>query len=125
MHERADLLPVVCALKFDGLPSNPNKQRGQHWSKLYREGQDWKTLAGWKAKAAYRKEPLDKAHLHYHISVGDNRVHDPDNLIASTKPITDGLKGIVIKDDSIDSIKLEFSFGREKPRGITLVIRSR
>lgn len=35
--------------------------------------------------------------LHYHP--GDNRHRDPDNLIATSKPAVDGLKGHLIPDD--------------------------
>lgn len=74
------------------------------------------------AKNAYKGAPLEHAHLHYHISVGDKRVHDADNIEASLKALQDGLKGVVIVDDSIDQIQRTFTYDRERPRGIKLTI---
>ncbi len=76
------------------------------------------------AHKGYKGKPLERAHLHYHISVGDQRAHDADNLIASLKPLQDGLKDIVIVDDDIDHIQVTYTFDREKPRGIRLVVTS-
>ena len=109
-------------LWFDGLPPNPNRTRGQHWSKTYTVGQEWKRTAFYLAKQAYRGAPAEHAHLHYHISVGDNRVHDADNIEASLKSLQDGLKGVLFVDDSIDHITRSFSYSREKPRGIRLIV---
>ncbi len=109
-------------LQFDGLPPNPNKTRGQHWAELYRSGQEWKRTAFYLAKQAYRGAPFEHAHLEYHISVGDNRVHDADNIEASLKSLQDGLKGVLIIDDSIDHITRGFSYSREKPRCVRLTV---
>lgn len=78
-------------------------------------------MAWFLAKAS--KGPLlQRAHLHYTISVGDNRVHDDDNIVASLKPVRDGLKGVLIVDDSIDHITVSYEFNRQKPRGFTIRI---
>lgn len=113
---------VIATLTFEGLPPNPNRTRGQHWSKIYASSQEWKQLAKILARNAYKGKPVEQAHLHYHISVGDNRVHDADNIEASLKSLQDGLKGIIITDDSIDHITRGFSYSREKPRCIKLTI---
>lgn len=110
-------------LYFEGLPPNPNKTRGQHWSKTYTVGQEWKRTAWLTALQAYRGVPFERATLHYTISVGDNRVHDADNIEASLKALQDGLKGVVIVDDSIDHISRTFAYNRDKPRGIKLEIQ--
>lgn len=66
----------------------------------------------------------DTCHIHFHICVGDNRVHDPDNLNWSvTKPALDGLKGILITDDSIDHVTLSYSYTRTGPKGFWLTIK--
>lgn len=66
---------------------------------------------------------MEHAKVHYHISVGDNRQHDPDNLAWSvTKPTLDGLKGIIIVDDNIDVVELSYTFDRQKPRGFTITL---
>ncbi len=112
----------ILEIWLDGLPPNANKTRGNHWSQTYKEQQEWQRTTWFLAKQAYRGKPLDRAHLHFFISVGDKRVHDPDNIIGSLKPVIDGLKGVAIVDDSIDNIEVTFTFNREKPRGIRLVI---
>lgn len=104
---------------FDSFPPNPNSRR--HYHQVAKDNREWGNMAHIMARAA--KAPLlERAQLHYHFSTGDQRAHDADNLIASTKPITDGLKGVAITDDSIDHIAVAYSFDREKPRRITLTI---
>lgn len=106
---------------FDSFPPNPNTRR--HYHQVAKDNRDWGRLTYILARSA--KAPLlDRARLHYHFSTGDRRAHDADNLIASTKPITDGLKGVAITDDSIDHIEVLYSFDREKPRRIVLKISS-
>lgn len=110
---------------FAGLPPSPNQTKGSHWSRLHKIKQDWQELVGYAALARRRDiGPLwDKAHIHYTISVGDNRRHDPDNLMASVlKPAQDGLVGTIITDDDIDTVQLSFEFNRNKPKGFTIRI---
>lgn len=119
-----DLLRQVWVGSFDGLPPNPNRTRGQHWGKIYKEAKEWKEIAGWVAKTTYKGSPLERASVHYQFSVGDNRVHDLDNLIASMKPVQDGLKGIILVDDSIDNITVSYGADRNKPRGFKIIVRT-
>lgn len=109
-------------LRFEGLPPNPNVTGGKHWSANYRAKKEWKELGFYTAKQAYKGVPFEYAHLHYTVSVGDNRVHDDDNIVASFKSLRDGLKGVVIVDDSIDRITTSYEFNRLKPRGFTILI---
>ncbi len=115
---------VLLDVFFDGLPPSPNRTRGEHWSRTYKEGERWKLMAWAYARKGYKGKPLEQAHLYYHISVGDARAHDADNLIASLKHLQDGLKGTIIEDDDIDHIQVTYTFDREKPRGIRLVVTS-
>lgn len=112
---------------FAGLPSNPNVTGGKHWSTNHKENQEWKNLIGYTAlaaKAKNRLRPLGRATIHIHISVGDNRVHDSDNLVASMKYPIDGLKGILIEDDSIDHIGIPtYTVDRAKPRQFTITVK--
>ncbi len=114
----------ILEIWLDGLPPNANRTRGQHWSKTYKEQQQWQRDTWLLARLAYKGDPLERAHLHFLIQVGDKRTHDPDNIIGSLKPVIDGLKGVAIFDDSIDNIATTFTFSREKPRGIWLVVTS-
>lgn len=117
--------PIILG-PFAGLPPNPNETRGAHWSKVYKESQVWKDLVGY-AGLAYKSktghQPLKRATVHIHISVGDNRVHDSDNLVASMKYPIDGLKGIIITDDSIDNIGIPtYTVDRNKPRQFSITV---
>lgn len=107
---------------LEDLPPNPNVTKGKHWASLYAENQYWKQYAHYTAKQT-KGTLLEKAHIHYHISVGDNRRHDADNLIASLKPVQDGLVGVLITDDNIDCITVAYSFDREKPRGVHITVK--
>lgn len=108
-----------------GLPKNPNQLKGQHWSAYHKEAAEWQRSVGLMAlvvRNRYGLRPLPKAALHFHVSVGDNRTHDADNIIASFKPVLDALKGVIIEDDSIDHIQLSYSFDRAKPRQFTIQV---
>lgn len=107
-------------LHFDSFPPSPNTRR--HYIVVAKDNRKWKEEAGWQAKVKHQGAPFKRASLHYHFATGDKRRMDADNLIASTKPITDGLKGIVLVDDDIDSIAVTYTFSRDKPRRITLTI---
>lgn len=112
---------------IEGLPPSPNTQKGLHWSKLERVKKEWMAKVAYKAQAIKREEGLrglyDKVDINFCISLGDNRRHDPDNLIWSVaKGSLDALTGVLIVDDSIDNITLSFSFNREKPRGFRITL---
>lgn len=113
-------------LRFEGLPPSPNATTGKHWAELYKIKKEWQDRVGWEAKAAalhYRLKPFVIATVHFHISTGDKRRHDPDNLAWSvTKVALDGLKGILLEDDSIDNITLTYTFDRAKPRGFVIEV---
>lgn len=104
------LPPPVSALRsvtitIPGRPPTPNARR--HWRAIAKDNEAWKadaqriaasTLAalpdGW--------VPLGAAELEIVFVVPDRRARDLDNLIASTKPLTDGLVAAgVLTDDSI------------------------
>jgi len=114
---------VETTIQVDGLPKSPNQTAGKHWGALYAEKQQWQTKVAWLAKAAWHYFPMERAHLHFTICTGDKRRHDPDNLNwAVTKPALDGLKGIVIADDSIDNVSLSYEYTREGTRGFRIKI---
>lgn len=113
-------------IRVDGLPPSPNATTRKHWAYQAKLKRDWGEKIGWLAKAQRPKKPYKYADIHYTISVGDNRRHDPDNLAFSVcKVANDALVGIIIEDDSIDNITLSFEFNREKPRGFTIQISER
>lgn len=108
------------------MPPSPNATTRKHWTVQSKVKREWGEKVGWLAKAVRPPKPYKYADIHYIISVGDNRRHDPDNLAFSVaKVANDALTGIIIEDDSIDNITLSFEFNREKPRGFTIQISER
>ena len=103
-----------------GLPPNPNVKR--HWTRVAKDNKAWGALVYGFAYNTRPVKPLPKAHLHYHISVGDERAHDADNIIASLKPCQDALKGLIIVDDSISNISTSYSYDRLKPRSFVITV---
>lgn len=89
---------------------------------VYKDNQAWGELVRGYAYNTRPVKPLRKAHLHFHVSVGDKRAHDADNIIASMKPVQDALKGLIIEDDSIDNLTVEYSFDRDRPRQFTIIV---
>lgn len=126
----AILQPITLSFFVEGIPPSPNRTKGQHWTKLERIKKEWMQRVTYIAQEAKAIENLrglyETAQVDFHISFGDNRRHDPDNAMwAVAKPTLDALTGVLLEDDSIDNIKLGFSFGREKPRGFRVTITGR
>lgn len=110
-------------IQVGGLPKSPNQIGRAHWAIQANEKREWKEKIGWLAKVNHPSKPFEKAYIHFVISTGDNRRHDPDNLAWSvTKVSLDALKGIFITDDSIDNVTLSYEFNRKKPRSFLIEI---
>lgn len=115
---------LVVKIVVDGLPRSPNAIGRSHWTVQAKLKKEWADKIGWLARAVYKGNPLEKAHLKFTIYTGDNRRHDPDNLAwAVTKPTLDAIKGIIIVDDSIDHVTLEYEYSREKPRRFEVIVK--
>lgn len=113
------------ATKFfvEGLPKSPNAIGRSHWAVQAKHKKEWAEKIGWLAKSAYKGKPLEKATIAFHISTGDNRRHDPDNLAWSVSKVTlDAIKDIIITDDSIDNVCLSYTYSRDKPRGFLVEV---
>lgn len=81
-------------IRVEGLPESPNKIGRAHWAVQAKHKKEWSEKVGWLAKTNKPSKPLTSARIHFCISTGDKRRHDPDNLAyAVTKPSLDGLKG--------------------------------
>jgi hypothetical protein len=114
---------MVIKFELKGLPPSPNKIGRSHWAIQAKIKREWQDKVGWLVKANRPSKPFQRAHIAFVITTGDKRRHDPDNLNwAVTKPTLDGLKGIVIEDDSIDNITLEYTYKREGERGFSVKI---
>jgi crossover junction endodeoxyribonuclease RusA len=60
----------------------------------------WRETAGWAIKAA-RIPPCQKVSVEFLYYPRDNRRRDPDNLVASMKPVVDALVDVgVVPDDT-------------------------
>lgn len=78
-----------------------------HWSARYKWNRQWKDQAGWGARAALKGAYAPgwmKAEVT--ITLCSLQELDQDNAHAAVKPIVDGLKGILIVDDSPEHIRL-------------------
>ena len=85
---------------------------------------EWTQKVAWLAKATRAPMFAGKVHIHFQISIGSNRGWDPDNLNwAVTKPTLDGLKGIIMPDDTIDHVELSYSYDRTKPAGFQITVQ--
>ena len=110
-------------IRIEGLPPSPNQIGRSHWAVQAKIKKEWQDKVGWIAKANKPPVIFKKAHISFTICTGDKRRHDPDNLNwAVTKPTLDGLKGIVIEDDSIDNITLEYKYTRVGKRGFDVEV---
>jgi hypothetical protein len=118
------MAPQTISIKIDGLPPSPNAIHSVRQKMAVKK--EWRDMAFWLAKEIAlkrRMKPFEHALVHFHISTGDNRTHDADNLNwAVTKPTLDGIKGVLIVDDSIDHVDLSYSYDREKPRGFKVTV---
>lgn len=113
-----------------GHPPSPNRTRRQHWGQRSADTAKWRRVAYLTALQALRDSgraddyPLTLAHVRITWVVTDNRRRDPDNVIASCKPIIDGIVDAgVIPDDSFTVIKtLEVGSVRGQWDGVTVAI---
>ncbi len=105
------------AVKIDGRPPTPNARR--HWRQVAADNAEWKQIAETLTNVAIRKwerdhglewRALDSVTVSVAFGLPDRRVRDLDNLIASCKPLMDGIVAAgAIVDDSIDVItRMEF-----------------
>lgn len=105
------------AIRIEGRPPTPNVRR--HWRQIARDNAVWKEAAQtvaenekrkWEGRHGLKWRTLKRAGVSIAFGLPDKRHRDLDNLIASTKPLLDGIvaAGLII-DDSIDVItRIEF-----------------
>lgn len=81
------------------VPHSPNKN--VHWGFLMRWRKAWKDEVYYALKEI-NAEMQKKPHITFELRT--THPQDYDNSIASIKPLLDGMKGVVIKDDSPEHI---------------------
>lgn len=103
---------VSLDVDLDGHPPGPNRR--MHWRAWSREKAEWRKWTYIAALAALRSSgyaddfPLASVVVEPIFFFTTNRRRDDDNLIASLKPMLDGLVDAgVVDDDSRDRLRLE------------------
>lgn len=83
-------MPYKLVADLDGAPELPNALRRLHWRKAGEHSLYWRLYVMRAAGANIPPEPLERARVL--IEVWRKRAPDPDNLVASVKPLIDGLQ---------------------------------
>jgi hypothetical protein len=96
-------------LEIPRLPHLQAANARQHWAVRRREEQWWKHQVGWHARGkGLPEEPMKRAWIAcVRLSASEP---DHDNLVASFKPAIDGLKGLVIEDDSPECVTVWYGW---------------
>lgn len=79
------------------LPKATNKLLGAHWRTKHANAEKWKMVVGNAVENHLPPEPLRYAHIA--ATRSSYRLLDFDGLVASLKPVIDGLSHLVIEDD--------------------------
>lgn len=121
MNELENVRPVLhqqLTIRIPGRPPTANARR--HWRSVARDNETWKETATlvangerseWESRHGLKWRPLRRCDVRITFGVHTRAVRDWDNLIGSTKPLTDGLVAAsVMLDDSIRVIR-SVSFG--------------
>jgi len=109
-------------IRIDGRPPTPNARR--HWRVTALDNDTWKGAARTSALAAMPPDwaTLERCVAEVTFVVGTKARRDLDNLIASTKPLTDGIVAAgVIRDDSLD-VLTAVRYGHVYVKGETATI---
>ncbi len=107
-------------VRIPGRPPTPNARR--HWRVTHRDNGTWKRAA-WD-RASVRKTcdhlaTITACAIAIEFVVPDRRHRDLDNLIASTKPLTDGIVASgLLADDSTEVIR-SVSYSVRYEKGVT------
>jgi len=103
-------------LEIPRVPSSPNYLRGKHWRVRWRESKLWNEEVGLAILTQkHRDQPYQCAQVT--INRQSRGELDPDNLVASVKPVIDALtRNRLITDDSSEHIELEVRQVRKPTR---------
>lgn len=117
LDPKPPILHQFLVIRIEGRPPTPNVRR--HWRQVAKDNATWKATAefeavtaraAWETKHALAWRPVTRAVVSVAFGLPDRRTRDLDNLIASCKPLLDGIVAAgVLVDDSITVIqKIEF-----------------
>lgn len=98
-------------ITLPGLPFGPNRLVKLHWSGRAKHHRQWRQDAYFHAVSARNQHggrwPWERVRVTYEFGVPTRARRDPDNLVASGKPILDGIRDAgVIPDDSTGHVEL-------------------
>ncbi len=87
-----------------GHPPHDNETRRWHWGKRSREMKIWREAAKWACREAYGKSDMlgvfKPVRIHVRFLYRVHRTRDVANLIASLKPVIDGMVDArMLRDD--------------------------
>ena len=102
-------------LEIPRVPSSPNYLRGKHWRVRLRESRLWNEEVGLAILTQkHRDQPYQCARVT--INRQSRGELDPDNLVASVKPVIDALRhAAILVNDSPEYIKLTVTQSRGAP----------
>jgi crossover junction endodeoxyribonuclease RusA len=110
---RREARPMI-TVRIPGRPPTPNARR--HWRTTHRDNAEWKEYARFRTLTSGELPTITACTIAIEFVVPDRRRRDLDNLIASTKPLTDGIVASgLLADDSGDVIRsVSYSVRYEK-----------
>jgi Holliday junction resolvase RusA-like endonuclease len=118
----------MLVVTIPGRPPMPNTNAKRGWQSAMKHNAHWKGVAAAAADDAVDRQhagvwaPLKRASLHIRFIVPTKARRDLDNLIASIKPLTDGLVAArILEDDSTDVVS-EMLFAWDYQKGITATV---
>ena len=114
-------------IKIPNLPHLQAANSREHWAKRLREERWWKHQVGWHCKASGLPErPLGRARIV--CTRRSTRQPDHDNLVASFKPVIDGLTlcGVITSDhpDVIGSPEYQWVKVPRAEQGVVVEVES-
>ncbi len=77
-------------LDLEGAPELPNKIGKRHWTVIAKHRRAWRTWVVLAARGKQPPRPLQRASVK--LEIWRKRRTNPDNLVASVKPLIDGLQ---------------------------------
>ena len=104
-------------------PVSLNVQERLHWAKRQRL-RDWWAEQAWLVWLEAGQPRFRRPAIQYRVYYATNRHRDPDNVVASLKPVMDGLKGKAFADDHSGVVTIlppVIGVDRERPRVETLI----
>lgn len=92
--------PYFLEFNVSGAPMRANQLLGQHWTKRKKNADTYKTIVRYLV-AKHKPENLLTS-VKLSITIFKSRLCDYDGAVSTLKPIIDGLKDLILLDDSYE-----------------------